>query len=319
MAYKRSMIQTRYRIFIIFLAILILAGIKLYLGGHAILPVSAQSTGDSLPTRTPTATLTVTFTPASVPRVWVARLVSNTLGVTEGQGSIFRVSVEGIKDVPIELRSGNQIITANSGSKPEYGPFAAEFAPVTAGTWTVSVPALGVSLDVFADNYNLAVIEFVQIPQPEATQVISPTATSTPLGATVWEGKQVSETTGAGVPFSRLLVQVVGLDNHPVRLSTIAQVINTATTGQKPQELGPNTVEFTGLTPGKYIVEPLWLNASFEVTLKPNIETRIQFQPATPTPIATFTAIPFYPSPVSTFSFSSRTARLAFSISVSLR
>lgn len=233
-----------------------------------------------------------TNTPARL--VWVARLVSNTLGVTEGQGSIFRVHVQGIEGIPIELRSGDQLITANSGSKSEYGPFAAEFAPVTKGTWTVSVPALGIALDVVADSYNLAVIEFVQIPQPEATKSVQPTATATALGAKIWQGRLVSETPGSGVPFSRLLVQVVGLDNHPVRISTVAQTINTAATGQKPDELGPNTVEFTGLTPGQYIVEPLWLNVSYQVELKPNIETRIQFTSVTPTapaPTTTPTAI----------------------------
>ena len=55
-------------------------------------------------------------------------------------------------------------MVGESGSKPEFGAYAAEFAPVTKGTWTVRVPSLGLSLDVAADNYNLVVIEFEQIP-----------------------------------------------------------------------------------------------------------------------------------------------------------
>jgi hypothetical protein len=98
------------------------------------------------------------------------------------------------------------------------------------------------------------------------------------------------------VPFSRLLVQVVGYSHHPVRLSTTAEVINTANTGQKPDELGLDVVEFTGLTPGKYIIEPLGLNSRFEVELKANVETRVEFHPASP-PAATFTPIP----PTSTY------------------
>jgi len=132
-------------------------------------------------------------------------------------------------------------------------------------------------------------------PRPWPTVTPTPTAaaatpTATPVEAVNWEGHLVSQGPGAGVPFARLLVQVVGLNNHPVRLSTISQPINTANTGQKPRELGPNTVEFTGLTPGKYFIEPLGLNVSFEVALKPNVETRVEFRPWLPTPTGTATA-----------------------------
>jgi len=228
--------------------------------------------------------LATTHTPAASPTptarlVWVGRLISNTRGVTEGQGSIFRVSVQGILDTPIELRSGDQIITAKSGSKPEYGPFAAEFAPVMKSMWTVSVPAIGASLQVEADNYNLAVIEFGQVPASAATPPTA-TPTATPLGATNWIGQKTGEVSGGGVPFARLLVTVAGRDAQPVQLATLTQVVNTANTGQKPAELGPNTVEFTGLTPGWYIIDPLGLNTSFKVELKPNIETRVEFKPA---------------------------------------
>ncbi|MBN1991288.1 MAG: hypothetical protein JW953_01180 [Anaerolineae bacterium] len=265
--------------------------------------VKAQSTGDSLPTRTPiprpvaTPTPNPTLTPTAIPKTWVGRLVSNTLGVTEGTGSIFRVKVEGITGARIELRSEDELITGESGSKPEYGPYTAEFAPVTAGIWTVSVPELGVSLDVTADNYNLAVIEFIQIPAPEATRAGQPTVTPTSWQGQLWQARLAGEASGPNMPFARLLVQVVGLSNHPVRLSTVAEVINTANTGQKPQELGPDVVEFTALTPGKYIIEPLYLNSRFEVDLKANIETRVEFYPVSP-PTATATLPP--PSATST-------------------
>ena len=255
--------------------------------------VAAQSTGDSLPTRTPTSqpTPTQTVRPTSpattAPRIWVGRLVSNTLGVTEGNGSIFRVKVADLIGVPIELRLDDQVITAVSGSKAEYGPYAAEFAPVTEGTWTVSVPSLGASLQVTADNYNLAVIEFVQIPVPEATKTAEPTVTPTPLGGQIWVGRLASETAGSGVNFGRLLVQVLGRNGQPVQLSTPLEFINTAHTGQKPDELGPYMVEFTGLTPAKYIIEPLGLNTQFEVELKANIVTRVEFQALQPTSTAT--------------------------------
>ncbi|MCL4300925.1 MAG: hypothetical protein KJ077_34650 [Anaerolineae bacterium] len=248
--------------------------------------LAAQSTRDSLPA--------LTSTPTAAPQVWVGRLVSNTLGYTKGEGSIFRVKVEGLVGAKIELRSGNVLITGESGSKPEYGPYTAEFAPLSAGTWTVSLPALEVSTQVVADNYNLAVIEFVQIPVPEATQVVLPTPTMTPLGGQLWEGRLVSETRSSGTPFARLLVQVVGRSGQGVRLSTLAQVINSANTGQKPAELGPDVVEFAGLSPGKYIIEPEGLNVRFDVELKPNTETWVEFQPQVipPTPTDTLTPLP---------------------------
>jgi len=262
----------------------------------------AQSTGDTLPTRTPTPSPTVTQTslPAatSTRASWQAKLVNNILGVTGGQGSVFRVSVQGLPNTPIELRSGTQLLTAPAGQNPEYGPFATEFNPVPAGTWTVTVPRLGIAIVVEADGYNLAVIEFAPVDDSPAVL-----ATNTPTPPVVqWQGQLASETAGAGVPFGRLLVRVTGRDGQPVRISTITQPINTAYTGQKPAELGPNTVEFTGLTPGKYIIEPLGLNSPFEVDLKPNVETRVEFNPIIPTPTSTATptatpvSVYFYPT-----------------------
>lgn len=265
--------------------------------GQTGLAVAARSTGDRLPTRTPSPTPTPGFTatlapePAPPGQIWVARLASNTFGVTEGNGSIFRVRVEGQTGARIELRSGDYLMAAESGSKPEYGPFTAEFAPVTKGTWLVSVPSLGVSLPVEADGYNLAVIEFVRIPVPQATETAIPLPTPTALQGRLWKGRLAAETWGIGAPFSRLLVQVTGLNGHPVRLLTPVEVINTANTGQKPAELGPDVVEFTGLTPARYIIEPLGLNTVFEVELKANTETRVEFYPEalpdTPTPLPT--------------------------------
>ncbi len=263
--------------------------------------LAAQSTRDTLPTRTPTprpaaiATVAPTLTLPPVSQVWIGRIVSNTLGVTQGDGSIFRVRVDGLAGIPIELRSDDELITAESGSKPEYGPYTAEFAPVTEGTWMVTVPSLGASIEVAADNYNLAVIEFVQVPAPEATQVAAPTATAMSLDGQIWEGRLVSETTGHGVKFARLLVQVFGRNDQPVRLSTLANVINIANTGQKPDELGPYMVEFTGLTPAQYIIEPLGLNVRFDVDLKANIVTQVEFRSLPPSPPATATPLP--PSP----------------------
>lgn len=292
-----------------FFVTIVLLFVTMVLPGFSDHVAAAQSTGDTLhlPTRTPAPppTAAPTFSPTPPPQtVWLGRVVNNVPQATEGQGSIFRVSVLGLPDTPIELRSGDAFITANSGSKPEYGPFAAEFAPVTEGTWTVSVPALGVSLQVAADNYNLAIIEFAQVPQTEATQAARPSATATPFAGEIWAGRVVSQDNAGGIPFSRLLVQVVGRDEQSVQLSTLSQILSVGKTGQKPDELGPNMVEFAGLTPGDYFIDLLGRNATLAVVLKPNVVTRVEFTlqtpTATPLPSATSTSSPPPPPPTAT-------------------
>lgn len=238
--------------------------------------------------------------PAAEAQAWIGRLVSNTPGYTKGGGAIFRVYVTGLERTRIELRSDDEFVWAESGSKPEYGPYAAEFAPITAGNWTISIPALGVSTQMVSDNYNYAVIEFLQVPAAQATQTVAPAPTATPVGGQIWQGAVTAEKFGIGANFARLLVQVAGQSGQSVRLSTLAQVINTADTGQKPTELGPDVVEFTALTPGTYIIEPLGLNARFDVTLKANTETRVEFRPQAPPTVAPtpLPALPtFTPSP----------------------
>jgi hypothetical protein len=107
---------------ILLLIILIAVTIGLFPDNGPIPVMAAQSTGDSLPTRTPTrqSTATATRLPTQQPtleaKIWVGRLSSNTLGYTQGNGSIFRVSVEGILGVPIELRSDGELITGMSAA-----------------------------------------------------------------------------------------------------------------------------------------------------------------------------------------------------------
>lgn len=285
-----------WRLFLCLNALIIMLSVGLFLSQASVAVVAAQSTSDTLPTRTPTATqpapTTTATSTAPAGAIWIGRVVDRIPGFTNGGGSVFRVSVQGVDGTPIELRLDDQLIAANSGSKPEFGPYAAEFAPVTEGTWSVSVPSLDVSMNVTADPFSLVIIEFVEVTAAEATQAAVTPATPTPLGSTTWEGEVTEEAIGAGGPFARLLIKVVGREAQPVQLSTLSQVLNTASTGQKPDELGPNTVEFAGLTPGKYIIEPLGLNISLEVELKPDIVTQVEFRPQAdpPTPTATATA-----------------------------
>jgi hypothetical protein len=275
--------------------------------------VAAQVTSDSLPTRTvsptltalPTNTVIVSSSPTATPRPvslkWAARLASNTLGVTSGNGSIFRVFVDGRVGLPIEVRNSSLTMTGQSGTKPEYGPFAAEFAPVPKGTWLVSIPSLGVSLPVEADGYNLAVIEFFQRPNddappasPTATNTAiatrplptptpaatitplpsatpSPTATSTPLPSpspiaspkTQWLGTvaRQNQTHNMG-----LTVRVAGIEGLAIQLQslTLAEVVDRrCVTGR--DNLGQDTCGFDNLLPGLYTIAPEGLNVRLPV------------------------------------------------------
>lgn len=284
----------------------LLIGLGNLYNGSSVSDVAAQSAGDTLSTPTPVTS------PGPPNQVWVGRLVSNTLGVTEGQGSIFRVSVEGLPDVPIELRIDDQLIVANSGSKPEYGPYAAEFAPITKGTWRVSVPSIGASIDVTADNYNLVVIEFVQIPAAEVTQTVFPTSlpstpTFTPLPATAtptmtpaatdtpvatpsptppplptatpitrWLGAVEVRANLERTEPGRITVRVAGIEGLSVRLSGGATIERRCITGQA--EAGQDACIFDQLTSGRYLIAPEGLGVNLPVTLLEHEAVEVRFE-----------------------------------------
>ena len=276
----------------------------------------AQSTGDRLPTRTPAATTTPTSrapTPSAVPPsptprlVWEGRLVSNTLGVTEGNGSIFRVMVKGLTGVPIEVRLDDEVLVATSGSKSEYGPFTAEFAPLPAGTWTVSVPSLDASLAVTADSYNLAIIEFSQTsvvlpptataqspaaapsntPTSPPTNTLTPTQTATPLPTatpspaptpiTRWLGAVAAREALPNLP-SVLVVSVSDVQGVSIEL----RPAEGGSGGERQCVTGQNSAEFDLCTfeavqPGSYTVSPEGLGVSLPLTVSNNEKVLVVF------------------------------------------
>jgi len=53
-------------------------------------------------------------------------------------GSVLRVSVAGKVGLPVTVRSkGSFEAVGFTGTKPEYGPFVAEFAPMSPGTYFI--------------------------------------------------------------------------------------------------------------------------------------------------------------------------------------
>ncbi len=103
--------------------------------------------------------------PEATPQlVWEGRLISDIGGLTVG-GTILRVSVVGVTGLPIDVSSAHGGWSASklSGSKPELGPYAAEFAGLTAGQYIVAPEGTGASVVIDADGTDIIVVEFVQV------------------------------------------------------------------------------------------------------------------------------------------------------------
>lgn len=214
--------------------------------------------------RNPTATTSPTPVPAVVG--WRGQIVSNTPYATSGNGSIVRVHVLERVDEPITLTRYDTTLGSFSGTKPEYGSYAAEFAPVPAGRWTVSLPSLGASVEIETDSYNLVVVEFAPHLAAEATAAaqVSPTSTPildtptstpspTPTPALQWVGAVLRhDRPSSGNVFTSIAVRVNGLSDLPVTLTSGDTAI-TCVTGEKP-EYGDYACEFGGLSSGTYYI-----------------------------------------------------------------
>jgi hypothetical protein len=258
--------------------------------------------------------------------VWEGRIVSDTPYVTPPNGSILRVSVEGMAGVPITVSAYDWSTTALSGSKTEYGPYMAEFAPLQPGFYTVSVESLGASLEITADGTNLIVVEFAQVyrvlptptptpspspsPTPPPTWTPAPLVTATPTVSPsptpqpvyVWTGSIVRQVSGAGRGISRaaIAVRVIGKWWLPVEIRS-GEWSTTALTGTKP-EYGDTACEFGALTAGTYTITPQGLDASVTVIVDEGGFALAEFvqrplPPSTPTSTTVPTITPAPPTP----------------------
>jgi len=252
--------------------------------------------------------------------VWEGRIVSDTPNATPPNGSILRVSVEGLVGVPITVSAYDWSTTALSGSKTEYGPYMAEFAPLPPGFYTVSVESLGASLEITANGTNLIVVEFAQVyrvlptptptpspspsPTPQPTWTPTPLVTATPTATpsptsqpvSVWTGSIVRQVSGAGRGISRaaIAVRVIGKWWLPVEIRS-GEWSTTALTGTKP-EYGDTACEFGALPAGTYTITPQGLDASVTVTVDEGGFALVEFiqrsLPSTPAPTTVPTVAP---------------------------
>ena len=233
------------------------------------------------------------------PLIWRARLIEVVPNAVLGGGAILRVRVQDSPGVLIEIEQINTILTNTTGTKPEYGPDVAEFAPLSPGRWLISVPSLGVSLAIQTDDRSLFMVEFAQIPAVQATAEAQSAATPTPLGGVLWTGVQTGVVEGPSSVGALLRVKVADQAGLPVDLATFTDFIGQGITGSKI-EYPPDEVEFAGLTPGQYIITPHGLNAQLIVDLAANTTTYVEFQPAPSPPTPTATATPTRVLPTAT-------------------
>lgn len=126
-------------------------------------PPEPSPTPTISPTVTSTATATLTPTPTPTPG-WRVRIPSNTT-VPGNWFAVIRVSVEGLVRQPVRLT----IVTSDpnpyqttclTGSKPEYGPYFCEFAPLVPGQYRLSPDGLGISTTLEVGRSGVAVVIF---------------------------------------------------------------------------------------------------------------------------------------------------------------
>ena len=113
-----------------------------------------------------------TPTPA---QVWNGRIVSVVEDLSL-RGSVLRVSVQGIKDLPVKVRTidGTWSAVGLTGSKSEFGEFMVEFAAISRGNYVIEPQGLDTSFPFYADTVSYVTVEFFKGP------AINPTATPSP-------------------------------------------------------------------------------------------------------------------------------------------
>lgn len=217
---------------------------------------------------------------------WVGSVVKNTSGSqpTEFVNSAIAVVVAGKPWHEVEIRANGWKTTALTGTKPDYGPDACEFAGLRAATYTITPKGLDASVQVTMDGWGWAMVRFdpvtVPAPRPTAspTSRLQPTpsatsrATATPPpsptpGGPRWKGWVLSNTSGqqpgAGV-WSVIVVRVIHYGGWPVTITGGGGWSAICITGSKP-EYGPDVCDFAGLWPGTYFLRPEGADIELEV------------------------------------------------------
>ena len=140
-----------------------------------------QYQGD--PLITPTPGPSPTFTP---PPAWQARLLRTT--PITGWSSIARIWVRNKIGLPVTIASegGGWSATGKTGSKPEYGIDALEFAPLTPGVYLITPQGLNTTFRLNLPAGTIAEVLFeptgaTPSPTPAVTTTLPPHPLRSPL------------------------------------------------------------------------------------------------------------------------------------------
>lgn len=211
----------------------------------------------------PTATLTATLAPSPTPATtWLGRL--DQYYTHPGQTIVVQAPIDG---QAVLLKSGPWQLAGLTGSKPEYGDFSAEFTGLSTGEYTIELVGLG-STTVSLETDHFMRVRFE----------LGPVPTATPTPQPGWTVATLSNTSkpGDNGRFSILTIEVGGLDNLPVLISTGGGFETTCITGTKP-ELGDGVCQIGGLGPADYLIQPEGLPVSHVVTLDGQGTARVSF------------------------------------------
>ncbi len=106
--------------------------------------------------------------------LWTWKISSEAIG---GGISIVRCSVIDRRDLPVKLYiagSGWEGMTGRTGTKPEYGEFACEFAPLQEATYRLEPEGLSVVAEFELPQGTIATVEFVEQPPVEEEEAEEP-------------------------------------------------------------------------------------------------------------------------------------------------
>jgi hypothetical protein len=207
-------------------------------------------------------------------------------------GSILRVSVQGKAGLPVVVRSVGSFETVGyTGTKPEYGAFVAEFAPLSLGTYYIEPEGLGIIFEVWLDGKNYTRVDFTPLPCAATSTPTPRPPTATPRAQATTTGRPVTPSTPAPVPtqppqpatgwrgrvaqrleklegryFATIAVRVIGRPaGQEVEIRSQGWSA-TCKTGTKPEH-GPDACEFGALNAGTYRLTPKDLGTHLDVTV----------------------------------------------------
>lgn len=246
--------------------------------------------------------------PVQASSCWQAKITEQRLDLGLA-GSVLRVSVEGRAGLPVTIRSLGGFETVGfTGTKPEYGPFVAEFAPMSRGIYFIEPEGLDLSFEIFLDGKNYTRVDFTSLPcaptatstpvppQPTLSSRVTPTpslppptqappaAPRPPESPVGWQGHVAQHLTDLdGRYYATIAVRVIG---RPAGQEVQIQSGNwseTCKSGTKPEH-GPDACEFGSLKAGIYRLQPTGLDTFLDVEVELKDFVLVEFSYVGPAP-----------------------------------